>query len=319
MTYHHLTIDEITMIESYVKQGVSVSEISKRMRRARQTIYNVKNFINQGYAAIDYWHRYGQNKGRCGRKKIILTSDEQEYIQGKLSEGWAPDVIIGRKEKLISCGVSTLYRQFSEGVFDISNLPMKGKRKENHYTEKRGKQAFRRSLSDREKSHPQFKAEFGHLEGDTIVGVHHKSAIITLVERLSKVIIAIKPNGRKAIDIENTLDQWFQSFPRNIFQSITFDCGKEFSNWKNISNKNDIHIYFADPGTPSQRALNENSNGLLRKDGLAKDMDFNKVDQHFISSVTSKRNHIPRKSLNYKTPMEVFLSHLNKMNLSSLI
>ncbi|EIK07933.1 hypothetical protein MQC_00943, partial [Staphylococcus aureus subsp. aureus VRS2] len=49
---------------------------------------------------------------------------------------------------------------------------------------------------------------------------------------------------------------------------------KEFSNWKALSNQHDIAIYFADPGTPSQRALNENSNGLLRKDGLPKKHGF---------------------------------------------
>ena len=63
---------------------------------------------------------------------------------------------------------------------------------------------------------------------------------------------------------------------KNLFKSITFDCGKEFSNWKSISNTNDIDIYFADPGTPSQRGLNEHSNGLLRKDGLPKEMDSTK-------------------------------------------
>jgi IS30 family transposase len=75
------------------------------------------------------------------------------------------------------------------------------------------------------------------------------------------------------------LNQWFESVPKNLFKSITFDCGKEFSNWKQISNVNDIAIYFADPGTPSQRGLNENSNGLLRRDGLLKSMDFNSVDE----------------------------------------
>ncbi|MBG7955606.1 IS30 family transposase, partial [Enterococcus faecium] len=35
------------------------------------------------------------------------------------------------------------------------------------------------------------------------------------------------------------------------------------------------------------------------------------VNQGFISSVASKRNHIPRKSLNYQTPLEVFLSYVN--------
>ena len=98
-----------------------------------------------------------------------------------------------------------------------------------------------------------------------------------------------------------------------------FVSSKTISNWKSISNINDIDIYFADPGTPSQRGLNENSNGLLRKDGLPKQMDFNEVDESFIQSIASKRNNIPRKSLNYKTPIEVFLSHICKEELSNLI
>ncbi|MCO4519902.1 IS1193, transposase, ISL3 family [Streptococcus infantarius subsp. infantarius] len=135
--------------------------------------------------------------------------------------------------------------------------------------------------------------------------------IMNQFDRKSQEYRALKPEGRKAVDIENSINEWLQSVPKNLFKSITFDCGKEFSNWKSISNTNDIDIYFADPGTPSQRGLNEHSNGLLRKDGLPKEMDFNQVNQGFISSVASKRNHIPRKSLNYQTPLEVFLSYVN--------
>ena len=120
-----------------------------------------------------------------------------------------------------------------------------------------------------------------------------------LIERLSKVIITLKSEGRKAADIEKTTTEWLQNIPKNLFKSITFDCGKQFSNWKNINNANDISIYFADPEIPSQRGLNEHSNGLLRKDDLPKLMDFNNVDLSFVSTVASKRNHILRKSLNY--------------------
>lgn len=139
-----------------------------------------------------------------------------------------------------------------------------------------------------------------------------------LVERLTKVIIDLKPAGRNACDIETALNQWFQGISRNLFKSITFECGREFSNWKPLCNRHDISIYFADSGTPSQRALNENSNGLLRKDGLVKEMDFNQVDQPFISTVADKRNHIPRKSMDYCRPLEAFMSHLNGVELSSL-
>src|SRR5699024_588242 len=201
----------------------------------------------------------------------------------------------------------------------ITTLPMKGNRKPNGDQERRGKQAFKRNISEREKDYPLFKDEFGHIEGDTIVGAHHKSAVITLVERLSKAIITLKPKGRKASDIETTLTEWFQSIPRNLFKSFTFDNGKEFSNWKVLSNKHDVSIYFADPGTPSQRGLNEHSKGLFRNDGLPKEMDFNKVEQLFVSVVADKRNQIPRKSLNYQTPLEVFSSYINDSHLSSLL
>ena len=58
---------------------------------------------------------------------------------------------------------------------------------------------------------------------------------------------------------------------------------------------------------------------MLRRDGLLKSMDFNSVDEFFIQSVASKRNNIPRKSLDYRTPLEVFLSYVSIDDLSNLI
>jgi len=307
------------MIESYYHKNISVAKIAIYLNRTRTPIYTVINFLKEGHTALEYYQQYKENKRRCGRHRIVLPKKQQAYIKDKIAQGWTPDVIIGRAEESIKCSVRTLYRQFKEKIFDETTLPMKGKRKPNGHKERRGKQAFKRNIAEREKDYPNFTKEFGHIEGDTIVGVQHKSAVITLVERLSKVIITLKPNGRKASDIELAMNHWFQVIPRNLFHSITFDCGKEFSNWKSLCNQHDVAIYFADPGTPSQRALNENSNGLLRKDGLPKEMDFNQVDQSFVSSVADKRNNIPRKSLKYQTPLEVFLSYMDEDILSSLI
>lgn len=319
MSYTHLTKTEIIFIEEYFLIGLKGREIAKRLQRGHEAVYRIIRKLKAGKTAVEIYLAYVQNKRNCGRKAIVLPQDEIDYINEKLADDWTPDVIIGRKEKPISCSMKTLYRQFEQGIFNQDKLPMKGKRKPNGHQEKRGKQTFRRGIEDRDQEHPNYQKEFGHLEGDTIVGVHHKSAVITLVERISKCIITIKPEGRKAADIEKSLNNWLGILSRNLFKSIIFDCGKEFSNWKNISNEQDIDIYFADPGTPSQRALNENSNGLLRKNGLPKEMDFRTVTQEFISSVSTRRNNIPRKSLNYLTPIECFSKHVGNEILSRLI
>lgn len=54
-------------------------------------------------------------------------------------------------------------------------------KKPNSHKETRGKQEFHRSILDRKADYDNFNHEFGHLEGDTIVGVHHKSILIKLV------------------------------------------------------------------------------------------------------------------------------------------
>lgn len=312
MSYTHLTKTELVFIEEYHEFGLSGRKIAEKLKRGHEAIYRVIRQLKQGFTAIEIHLKYQSNKAKCGRRTIQLPPDEKGYIKEKISAGWTPDVIIGRNERPISCSMRTLYRKFKSGEFDVSALPMQGKRKPNGHQERRGRQSFRRSIHDRDKEHPNYQEEFGHLEGDTIIGRHHKSAVITLVERVTKCIIAIKPAGRRAANIETSLNQWFSQLPRNFFKSVIFDCGKEFSNWKTISNEQDVDIYFADPGTPSQRGLNEHSNGLLRRSGLPKEMDFSAVSQAYISDVVRRRNNIPRKSLNYKTPIECFMDHVGQ-------
>ncbi|BDP57384.1 hypothetical protein EfmJHP36_18630 [Enterococcus faecium] len=207
MTYTHLTPNELVMIEAYFHQETPVAIVAKQLKRGRQTIYNVYNFLKCGGTALEYFEQYKENKRRCGRTDQTNTQIFYWNGQPTKNDCWTPDVIIGRAERTFSCSVSTLYRRFKTGEFNVLHLPMQGKRKPNGYKEKRGKQAFKRNISERKKDYVVFEEEFGHLEGDTIVGIHHKSAVITLVERLSKAIIALKPEGRKAVDIENSINE----------------------------------------------------------------------------------------------------------------
>ena len=93
------------------------------------------------------------------------------------------------------------------------------------------------------------------MEGDTIVGRHHESAVIILVEKVSKLIITIRPEGGKAGDIEKSIDSMFSTLVAHLFKSITFDFGKEFSKWNSTCNQLNVSIFFADPRTPRNEIL----------------------------------------------------------------
>lgn len=57
------------------------------------------------------------------------------------------------------------------------------------------------------------------------------------------MIITLRPLGRKSIDIKEALHVMFSALSSHLFKSITFDCDKEFSNWKTICNRYDISIF----------------------------------------------------------------------------
>ena len=312
MTYNHLTISELSFIQNFWNQGVKAYIVAKTLKRSAETIYRVYRFLDAGNSISEYYENYRANKSKSGRKPIVLPNDELEYIKEKVSLGWTPDTIIGRNEKHISCSMRTLYRIFKRSKdLDVTSLPMKGKRHPNGYVERRGKAGrLGRALSERHQDYPNYHNEFGHLEADTIQGKKHRGAVMTLVERKSKAVIILNTRHKTDKAIFEKLDALLSVTPKGLFKSITFDNGKEFSKWKDIANKHDISTYFADVGAPNQRALNEQTNGLLRKDGLGKDMDLSDLPTDYVQQVASYRNNIPRKSLNYRTPLEVFIKYI---------
>ena len=70
MTYTHLTPNELVLIEAYFFQEAAVSFVSRVLKRSRQAIHNVYQFLKQGKIAFEYFEQYKKNKKRCGRKGI---------------------------------------------------------------------------------------------------------------------------------------------------------------------------------------------------------------------------------------------------------
>ncbi|WEZ94532.1 IS30 family transposase [Lactiplantibacillus plantarum] len=321
MTYTHLTIDELTTIYSFWKLNKKAYRVAPALHRSAETVYRIYRFLDAGGTLIDYQQHYRRHKQHCGRKPIQLSPDELVYIQAKIQAGWQPDTIINRHERSFSCGVRTLYRIFKRDAFGLfaKDLPMHGQRHPNGYVERRGKAGqLGRDLKTRYQDYPNFKREFGHLEGDTVQGKNHQGAVTTLVERQTKVAIVLNSHTKSSQNVNRSLAAWLTKLPHHLFKSITFDNGKEFAGWRTIANQFDLNIYFAAVGAPNQRGLNENTNNLLRKDGLHHDLIMDQLSDEFVQAVASRRNHIPRKSLNYQTPLEAFVNQITDEQLKFL-
>ena len=70
-----------------------MSHSTTNIKKPRQTVYNVVNFLNAGGTVQEFWIKYQQNKKKCGAKRKNLSKEEQEYVRNKLDKGWTPDTL----------------------------------------------------------------------------------------------------------------------------------------------------------------------------------------------------------------------------------
>ena len=310
MSYKHITISQLTNIEVNYYNNVCPRDCAKRMGIGKDKIYRYYNEFIKGKPVNDIYIEYLKSRKKSCKHKKIPSAEKLKYINDKLDNDWSLDAIAGR-DKLGNVeerySTSTLYRMVEAGIIDKNKLRRKGLRKWTHQNETRGKITDCKTIHERDEKHKDVidKNTFGHFEGDTIVGKNRASAIVTLVERKSKYMVLLKAS-RKSEDVKASVTSWANNMVKETLKTITFDRGKEFSKWKEIEEEcnNQLEIYFGDPGSPGQRGLNENSNGIIRKD-LPKKTDLSVHSQEKLNIIADKWNSIPRKILKYKTPAEV--------------
>lgn len=151
------------------------------------------------------------------------------------------------------------------------------------------------------------KQRFGDWEIDLIEGSAHSGFALTAVERKSAFSLIVKVDNKLPCTIQNKVINALAPY-KQLIHTITSDNGKEFANHQTIAKKLQAAYYFADPYSPWQRGLNEYTNKLYRQ-YLPKKSNLKKYDTQYFVEIQNKLNNRPRKKLNYKTPLQIFINN----------
>ena len=256
--------------------------------------------------------KYLLRRSYCHRG-MFQSQELISYIEEKLLATWSPEQIACSPAPIPMPSWRTIYRWLYEKYLLNGNLKVLRRKGKSHGAkETRGKFNKGKSIRKRDKS-VYSRKEAGHWEADTVVSGQGKSkaCFATLAERKTRFYIAVKMPDRKAETMAATIIRTLSEFPPELIKTITCDRGMEFANWREIEEKLNCDVYFADPYCAWQKGSNENSNGLLRE-FYPKGRNLSRV-----SPVTLKRNLAlinarPRKVLNFDSPQNLWELELQK-------
>ena len=317
--FKQLALGERDQIALMLAKGFSQREIAKSLGRSNSTISDEikRNGRIDGYEAALAGQICKQRKA-LALKRIKIPLKNQKtyaYVLQHIRMGWSPEQISGRIKRDFPSNLNmrisheTIYKF----IYSVEGKKLKlweyVPRKQKRRKHKNGRKVHRSRIADRVSIHdrPEIienREEFGHWEGDSVIGKGRSHGLHTEVERTSRLLEAVKVDSISSADCINAQLVIFKKHPQKARKTTTLDNGRE--NHKHGGLKElKMQAYFADPYSSWQRGTNEYHNGLLRR-YFPKGTDFTKVPDEELNDVVLEINSRPRRCLDFKTPIEVY-------------
>jgi IS30 family transposase len=271
------------------------------------------------YRAVDADRRAWRRALRPKPCKLVTHPRLQRLVEDRLVHNWSPQQIAGwlkkthPEDEAFWVSHETIYRTLyvqARGALKKeltehlrTHRPIRRSRHSTAKADTRGRIPDTVSISERPASADD-RAVPGHWEGDLLSGSKN-SYIVTLVERHSRYVMLGKIPSRDTRTVVNALIKLAKKLPDHLYQSLTWDRGKELTDHKRFTMATDIQVYFCDPHSPWQRGSNENTNRLLRQ-YFPHGTDLSVHSQARLNYIARELNERPRETLGFETPKERF-------------
>lgn len=330
--YTQLDYQERQTIAIARQQGLSIRAIARVLDRSASTI---SREISRNAPGPAYSCRFAQQ--RCHRRrrmarpaaKLVACNALFEQVTALLRKRWAPQQIAAHLSKLHPLEATS--RVSHETIYNVVYAQPRGELKRELIACLRMSRATRWPRSKGQDRRGQI-AELlsihvrppavadrqfpGHWEGDLIKGLGNASAVGTLVERTTRLLMLVKlphPHPATAAHVLQAFTDKLNGIAQPMRQTLTYDRGKEMARHRELTQATGVAVYFCDPHSPWQRGTNENTNGLVRQ-YLPKGTDLSGYSQEQLDAIADEMNGRPRKTLDWASPFEVYSGWLARLN-----
>lgn len=309
--YTHLAQEQRYQIHALVKAKASLTRIAEILGVHRSTISRElrRNRGAHGYFPAQA-HRFAlaERRHKSGKR---ITQRTWALVEDRMrSQQWSPEQISGwlARERGLRVSHERIYQYVRADKADGGGLHKhlrcrKKLRKAYGTNRGYGPVAGRTSIDERPCVVDE-RERLGDWEADTIVGKPGKAALVSLVERRSRLTRLAKAPRRAAREVEGAINLLLGPLADRV-HTVTCDNGAEFARHASLSTSLKARFYFAHPYASWERGLNENTNGLVRQ-YFPKGTDFDTITHQEVQAVMNKLNSRPRKALGYRTPNEAF-------------
>ncbi len=315
MSQPQLTLAQRYKISVYLQAGISKRRIATMIHVHHSTVCREikRNRLDDKYNP-ETAERISQDRRIQARKNRKISKETWQLVEKLLKLDFSPEQISGlfgrSGVQLISH--ESIYQYVLSDKTNGGTLwkhlrwSQKKRRKRYGKQDRRGIIPDRVSIDNRPAIVDQ-KCRIGDWEIDTAIGKRHQGVLIVAVERKSKITVIGWSRYKKAELVSREIIRMLKPYKKHVL-TITVDNGKEFALHKMISNALKADVYFAHPYSAWERGLNENTVGLVRQ-YFPKNMSFKSVDTQKVLTAQDRLNIRPRKTMDFRSPVEVFLGY----------
>lgn len=343
--YNHLSAEERGVIMAMLAQGSSARAMAAVLGRAPSTV--VRELTRNGHrlrpASVVGRPRLPYDASQAGRRARRLAHQPRRgrklapdaalwrQVRAMLGKRWSPQQVsrtLKRKhpaEPALHVSHETIYTAIYATPRGALRRELVALLRQHKCARRpRGQGANRRGrMHDLPSIHarpPEANERLlpGHWEGDFIKGARNRSSVGVLVDRATLFLKLVKMEGCSAQEAMEGFSQAFAPLPPEARRSLTYDQGKEMALYRTLSARTGLAMYFADPHSPWQRGICENTNGLLRQ-YLPKGTDLSVYSQAELDGIAQSLNTRPRATLGFHCPAEMFMRALGRDDLAQEI